>query len=64
MTCELICNHAVCDFIVGSASSMRGNVFVKLANTGEIRSEYENELRKVSGYMFFYKIHPLPSYGN
>mgnify|MGYP001792518720 CR=1 FL=1 len=30
---------------------MRGNVFVKLANTGEIRSEYENELRKVSGYM-------------
>ena len=34
---------------------MRGNVFVKLANTGEIRSEYENELRKVSGYMFFLK---------
>ena len=30
-------------------------MFVKLANTGEIRSEYENELRKVSGYMFIIK---------
>lgn len=43
----------VSSYSIVGASAMRTQVFVKLANTGEIRTEYENELRKVSTNYYF-----------
>lgn len=43
----------VSSYSIVGASAMRTQVFVKLANTGEIRTEYENELRKVSTKYYF-----------